>query len=141
MAKKNNNMGEWSLALLRVVLGVIFLYHGYLKLFVPGGFTGTVGFFTSLGIPVPAYSALLVSVVEFVGGILLVLGVLSRWSAVLLLVDMLVAFFLVHLRNGFLVSKGGYEFVLVLIAGLVVVLASGAGKLSVGSRLKSRHLQ
>jgi len=141
MAKKNNNMGEWSLALLRVVLGVIFLYHGYLKLFVPGGFTGTVGFFTSLGIPVPAYSALLVSVVEFVGGILLVLGVLSRWSAVLLLVDMLVAFFLVHLKNGFLVSNGGYEFVLVLIAGLVVVLTSGPGKLSAGSRFKSRHLQ
>lgn len=140
MAKKND-WSEWSLALLRVVLGVIFLYHGYLKLFVPGGFTGTVNFFTSIALPVPVYSALLVSVIEFAGGILLVLGVLSRWSAVLLLVDMLVAFFLVHLRNGFLVSKGGYEFVLVLIAGLVVVLASGAGKLSVGSRLKSRHLK
>ena len=54
MAKKNN-MNEWSLALLRVVLGVIFLYHGYLKLFVAGGFTGTVNFLTSLGVPIPLY--------------------------------------------------------------------------------------
>ncbi|MBI4452106.1 DoxX family protein [Candidatus Woesearchaeota archaeon] len=134
-------MGEWSLALLRVILGVIFLYHGYLKLFVPGGFIGTKDFFAAIGIPLPVYSALLVSVVEFAGGILLVLGILSRWSSVLLLLDMIVAFFVVHLKNGFLVSNGGYEFVLVLIAGLVVVLASGAGKLALGSRFKNKHLQ
>lgn len=140
MAKNNDKRG-WSLALLRIVLGVIFLYHGYLKLFVAGGFTGTVNFFTSLGIPVPVYSALLVSVVEFAGGIFLVLGVLTKWSSVLLLVDMIVALLLVHLKNGFLVSQGGYEFVLVLIAGLVVVLASGAGKLAAGSGIKSRQLQ
>ena len=141
MAKKNNNMGEWSLVLLRVVLGVIFLYHGYLKLFVAGGFPGTVNFLTSLGIPVPVYSALLVSVVEFAGGLFLILGVVTRWSSVLLLANMLVALFLVHLKNGLLVSNGGYEFVLVLIAGLAVVFASGAGNLSLGSRFKNKNLQ
>ena len=141
MAKKNNNMSEWSLALLRVVLGIIFIYHGYLKLFVAGGFTGTVDFLASLGIPVPLYSALLVSVVEFAGGLFLILGFFTRWSAVLLLINMLVAFFVVHLKNGLLVLNGGYEFVIVLIAGLVVVLANGAGKLSLGSRFKSKNLQ
>ncbi|MBI2655148.1 DoxX family protein [Candidatus Woesearchaeota archaeon] len=140
MAKKNNLNG-WSLTLLRVVLGVIFLYHGYLKLFVAGGFTGTVNFLASLGVPVPLYSALAVSVVEFAGGLFLILGVVTRWSSVLLLANMLVALFLVHLKNGLLVSNGGYEFVLVLIAGLVVVLASGAGKLSAGSMLKNKQLQ
>ena len=128
MAKKDN-MSEWSLALLRVVLGIIFIYHGYLKLFVAGGFAGTANFLTSLGVPVPLYSALLVSVVEFAGGLFLIFGVVTRWSSALLLADMIVALFLVHLKNGLLVSNGGYEFVLVLIAGLVVVLASGAGKL------------
>ena len=54
---------------------------------------------------------------------------------------MLVALFVVHLKNGLLVSQGGYEFVLVLIAGLAVVLASGAGKLSVGSKFKNKNLQ
>lgn len=140
MAKKNN-MSGWSLALLRVVLGVIFLYHGYLKLFVTGGFTGTANFLASLGIPLPVYSALAVSVVEFAGGLFLVLGVVTRWSSALLLVDMLVALFVVHLKSGLLVSQGGFEFVLVLIAGLVVVWANGAGKLSLGSRFKSKHLQ
>ena len=141
MAKKNNNMSEWSLALLRVVLGIIFLYHGYLKLFVAGGFTGTIDFLTSLGIPVPLYSALVVSVVEFAGGLFLILGFVTRWSAVLLLINMLVAFFVVHVKNGLLVSNGGYEFVLVLIAGLAVVFASGAGKLSLGSKFKNKNLQ
>lgn len=139
MAK--NNLNQWSLTLLRVVLGFIFMYHGYLKLFPPGGFTGTVGFFTMLKIPFPLYSALLVSIVEFAGGLFLLFGMVTKWSSLLLIANMLVAFFVVHLKNGLLVSKNGYEFVLVLLAGLVVVLSSGAGKLSVGKFFKSRHLQ
>ena len=134
-------LSQWSLTLLRVVLGVIFLYHGYLKLFAPGGFNGTVGLFTTLGIPAPVYSALLVSVLEFAGGILLLIGLLTRWTVLLLTFEMLVAFFTVHMKNGFLVGSGGYEFVLLILAGLVIVIANGAGSLSVGKRFKSRHLQ
>lgn len=141
MAKNNNGMSQMSLALLRVVLGVIFAYHGYLKLFASGGFTGTVGLLTALGIPLPVYSALIVSAVEFFGGAFLILGMVTRWSTALLIIDMLVAFFMVHLKNGLLVSKGGYEFVLVLLAGLVVVLANGAGKFSLGSKFESGHLK
>ena len=142
MPKNNNKLNQWSLTLLRVVLGIIFSYHGYLKLFVPGGFKGTVAFLASLGIPLPLYSALIVSAVEFFGGVFLILGMVTRWSTALLIIDMLVAFFMVHLKNGLLVSKGGYEFVLVLLAGLFVVLVNGAGKLSVGKKFfKSKHLQ
>ena len=138
----NNNIGQWSLALLRIVLGVIFAYHGYLKLFAPGGFKGTVDFFTLIGIPVPGYSALLVSVAEFFGGLLLIFGLITRWTTLILLFQMLVAFFKVHLKNGFLVSKGGYEFVLLILVALVVVLVNGAGKLSVGKKyFQSKHLQ
>ena len=136
------NDSSWTIALLRVVLGVIFAYHGYLKLFVPGGFKGTVAFLASLGIPLPLYSALIVSAVEFFGGAFLILGMVTRWSTSLLIINMLVALFTVHLKNGLLVSKGGYEFVLVLLAGLFVVLANGAGKLSLGSKyFKSGNLQ
>ena len=142
MAKKNNLNG-WSLTLLRVVLGIIFLYHGYSKLFVTGGFKGTIGFLTAIGIPLPLYSALLVSVAEFAGGALLILGLLTRWSSIVLLVEMLVAFFKVHLQQGFFITKDayGYEFILLIIAGLAVVAASGAGKLAVGSILKNKRLQ
>ena len=138
---KNNSVSQWSLTLLRVVLGIIFAYHGYLKLIVPGGFTGTVQFFTAIKIPLPLYSALVVSVVEFFGGLFLILGLLTKWSSILLLIDMLVALFMVHLKNGLLISKGGYEFVLVLIAGLVVIISSGTGKLSIGKLFKNKNLQ
>ena len=70
---KNNNISGWSLTFLRVVLGVILAYHGYLKLFVPGGFKGTVEFFVAVGIPIAKYSALAVSVAEFAGGLFLIL--------------------------------------------------------------------
>ena len=139
MAK--NSINQWSLTLLRLVLGVVFIYHGYLKLFVPGGFTGTNQFFASIGLPLSLYSALVASVVEFAGGLFLILGVATKWSSFVLMLEMLVAFFVVHLKNGLLVSKGGYEFVLVLIAGLIVVFSSGGGRLSLGKKLlKNKQL-
>ena len=140
---KNNNLSQWSLTLLRVVLGIIFAYHGYLKLIVPGGFTGTVAFFTAIKIPLPLYSALVVSVVEFFGGLFLILGLLTKLSSILLIIEMLVAFFKVHSKNGFIITANtyGYEFVLVLIAGLVVIVTSGAGKISIGKLFKNKNLQ
>ena len=138
MAK--NNMSQWSLTLLRVVLGFVFTYHGYLKLFAPGGFTGTVNFFTFIGIPLAPWSAFAVSVVEFFCGLFLILGVVTKWSSALLIINMLVAFFKVHLQNGFLVGKGGYEFVTILLAGLIVILSSGPGKLALGKLFKKKFL-
>ena len=139
MAK--NQLNQWSLALLRVVLGYVFAYHGYLKLFAPGIFSGTVKFFASIGIPFALYAALVVAVVEFAGGLFLIFGLLTRLSASLLIIDMLVALFKVHLKNGFLVGQGGYELVIVLIAGLVVVFACGAGRLAIGKQFKSKILK
>lgn len=140
MAK--NNLNEWSLALLRVVLGVILAYHGYLKLFVPGGFKGTVEFFASVGIPLASYSALAASAAEFAGGIFLILGIFTRWTTLVLIFEMLVALFTVHIKNGLLVSKGGYEFVLLILASLIVLLSNGPGALSLGkmmSKNKKMH--
>ncbi|HLC50334.1 MAG TPA: DoxX family protein [Candidatus Nanoarchaeia archaeon] len=139
---KNGKLNEWALALLRVVLGVLFTYHGYVKLFVPGGFKGTVAFFLAIGLPVPAYTALLVSVVEFFGGLALIVGLLTRWTSALLFVEMLVALFKVHLKNGFFIgSSYGYEFVLLLLASLAVVYACGAGNYAWGSKFKNAHLK
>ena len=140
---KNNNIGSWSLTLLRVVLGIIFTYHGYAKLFLPGGFKGTVGFFTAISIPMAAYAAVIVSFVEFAGGLFLVFGVLTKWAAFALLIEMLVALFKVHIKSGFFISQQayGYEYLLLLLAALIVVLVNGSGKLSLGSMLKSKHLK
>src|SRR3989338_4981472 len=139
----NNKLNGWALTLLRLILGIIFAYHGYIKLFLPGGFKGTANFFIAIGIPLPVYSALLVSVAEFIGGILLLIGLLTRLASLILIIEMLVALFKVHLKQGFFISTTayGYEFILLILAALVVVLVNGAGKLSVGKKFKNKHLQ
>ena len=140
---KANQLNQWTLTLLRLVLGVIFAYHGYLKLFVPGGFKGTVGFFLAIGIPLPFYSAFLIALVEFVGGIFLLLGIVTKLATAALIIEMLVAFFKVHLKNGLVISQTayGYEFVLLLLAALVVVLVNGAGAFSLVKLFKNKWLQ
>ena len=129
---KNNKFNQLSLTLLRIVLGIIFVYHGYIKLFVKGNLPATASFFAQIGIPLANASAVLVAFVEFIGGLLLLIGLLTRLASVILILEMLVAFFMVHLNKGFLVSKGGYEFVLLILAGLFVILVNGAGRLSFG---------
>jgi len=131
---KSNKINSWSLGILRIVLGIIFTFHGFTKLFAEGGFTGTVAGFTAIGIPLPLYSALLVSVMEFVGGLFLLFGLVTKWSAAILFVEMLVALFKVHIKNGFLVGTGGYEFTLLLLAALIVVWVNGAGSYSLGKK-------
>mgnify|MGYP001619385002 CR=1 FL=1 len=113
---------------LRVGVGLVFVIHGYQKLF--GGLEGTSGFFSSLGIPAAGLFALIVGVVEFFGGIALLLGLLTQVAGVLLFIVMLIAFLLVHGKNGFMVTNGGYEFVLVLGLAALSLAFSGAGSLS-----------
>lgn len=127
---------DYAVLSLRIALGIIFVYHGYQKLF--GGLTGTSQFFTSLGIPLASFFAVVVALVEFFGGIALLIGFLTRWAAVLLGINMLVAFFLVHLKNGFSVGNGGVEFILALIAGLATLKILGAQKLSVDELIAKR---
>ena len=92
---------------LRLVLGPIFLIHGYMKLF--GGIEGTAAFFANLGIPLAGFFAYIVGMVEFVGGILLILGVIVKISSLVLLIDMVIATLLVHLPKGFLISNDFYK--------------------------------
>ena len=95
-----------------------------------------------IGIPLANYAAVLVAFAEFFGGLFLILGVLTRWTTIVLILEMLVALFKVHLKNGLLVSKGGYEFVLLILAALVVLWVNGAGSLSLGKKLfKNKQLQ
>lgn len=117
---------DLGLAVLRVLVGLVFLVHGYQKLFVMG-MGGVTEFFTQVGAPLPGVSAPLVSVLEFAGGIALILGVLTPIVVALFAADMLGAIFLVHLPNGFSASEGGYEFVLTLLAASVALALTGPG--------------
>jgi len=119
---------------LRVVVGVIFLVHGWQKL--QGGIGGTAGFLGSLGFPAPEFFAVLLIAAEIVGGALLIIGLLTHWAAKLLAFVALVALVTVHLSRGFFVSGGGYEFILLLLAATLAVMAVGGGKWSVDAHLK-----
>jgi putative oxidoreductase len=124
-------MAGWGMVPLRLVVGVAYVLHGGQKLFV-FGFTGTAGFMASQGIPAPMAAAVLVSLVEFLGGAALVLGLFTRWAALLLAIDMVVAILVVHLRNGFFLPNG-VEFPLVLLAANLALLVNGPGAGSMDS--------
>ena len=121
---------QWSLTVLRLVIAVIFIYHGYLKLFAPGGLLGTANFFASIGIPLAKYAAILVGFVEFAGGLFLLLGFVTKWASLVLIIEMLVAIFKAHLRNGFLIANNGYEFALLIGLCLLVLLLNGPGSMA-----------
>lgn len=118
-----------GLTILRVTVGIVFLVHGYQKLFHMG-FHGVAGMFGHMGIPLPMVSAVVVTLVEFVGGILLIAGVGTRIAAALLAVDMTVAILAVHLKHGFGAQNGGFEYPLTLLAATLCLALAGGGMLS-----------
>ena len=71
MPAATSNSVSLGLAVLRVVVGIVFVYHGYDKFFATG-IAGTTGFFTQIGAPLPGVAAPLVAVLEFAGGIALI---------------------------------------------------------------------
>ncbi|WP_329083615.1 MULTISPECIES: DoxX family protein [unclassified Streptosporangium] len=128
----------YALLLARIALGVIFLIHGAQK-FLTTGLGQTTGFFESSGIPLAAVAAPAVAVLEVVGGIALILGAALPVFGLLLVLNMLGAIVFVHLANGFSVGEGGYEFVLALAAGTLVVAFSGGGALAVDTFWQRRR--
>ena len=120
---------DGGLAVLRVIVGLTFLMHGWQKLF-QFGIPGVVGAFTNMGVPLPGVTAPLVAGLEFVGGALLLVGLASRPVALLLALDMLAATLLVHLPNGFFLPNG-VELVLLLLAGSVAIILAGPGALAI----------
>ena len=116
---------------LRIALGIVFLIHGAQKLFGlfgGGGISGTAGFLSSLGFPAAMFLAVILAIVEFFGGLFILTGLFTRYSALLIAIDMIIAILTVHLSKGFFAGNGGYEFVLTLLLVAVALLFSGAGK-------------
>jgi putative oxidoreductase len=132
-------MAGWGMLPLRIAVGLVFIVHGAQKLFV-NGFGGVAGYFQTLGIPAPMLAAVVVTLVELLGGIALVLGLFTRWAALLLAIDMLVALFVVHLPKGFFISAGGYEFVLTLLGACLTLLLVGPGEAAIDRADEPRRL-
>ena len=136
---------DHTITVLRVVAGVVFFAHGAQKAFGwfggPGFGATMAGFTQHLG--VPAFFAVLAILAEFLGGIGLILGLLSRIAAFGITVNMAVAIALVHARNGFFMnwagSQGGegFEYHLLVISVTILLMVRGSGAWSVDRVLEN----
>lgn len=135
-SSKSPILTDLALLVARVSLGIILIAHGWQK-FDEWTIAGTGESFAGMGVPAPSITAGVVTFAELVGGALLILGVLTPLVALLNVISMLSALFLVHLEAGIFVDAGGYELVLAIFAGLIILTFRGAGRFSV-DRLFSR---
>ncbi len=119
--------------LLRVVTGVVMAAHGYDKLTGEGGPAGFgEGLLAGLGLPAPIVLAWVVTLIELVGGVALILGVVTRLAALLNVGVLVGAIAFVKLDVGLIAEEGvGYELDLVLIAGLLAVAMLGPSRPSI----------
>ncbi len=122
---------------LRLVTGIIFALHGYQKL-TEMGIAGTAGFLDGIGFPAAPFFAVVLIVAELLGGILLILGVFTHWVAKILAVVAVVALVTVHLGNGFFISGGGYEYILLILAASISLMITGPGKWALDGKIFKR---
>lgn len=128
-----NSASSMSTLPLRVVAGIIFSAHGSQKLFAwfgGYGLDGTGQWMESIGLAPGFLMALLAGSAEFFGGILLILGLLTRPAALMLAFTMVIAIVSVHIDNGLFMSNNGYEFGLALLAMSAALVIQGSGRFS-----------
>ena len=123
-----------GLAVLRVSVATLFIRHGWQKLFV-FGFAGVTGAFTQMGVPMPGITGPFIALLEFFGGIALVLGLFTRLVALGFVCDMLGAILLVKMGKGF----STYELEFLLLGASAAIAVAGAGAFSVDSTLDGRR--
>lgn len=128
---------DWGLLLIRVMLSVVFIYHGSQKLFGAfngPGMTNFEHFIASTGAPMPHISAYLSALTEFLGGIILLLGTGLRLAAIPLAFNMAVAVWVTH-KGGFS-APTGCEYPLVLGVIFLAFIVMGPGRLTLGALLR-----
>ena len=122
--------GDIALLLLRLVVGLIFVVHGWPKL---RDLKGTAGNFEGMGFKPGTFWGTLVALVEFVGGLAIFFGLYTGLAALLIGIEMLVGIFWKMSRGQGL--AGGYELDLILLAGCIALLTLGPGVYSIEYRL------
>jgi len=120
-----------ALLLLRAALGVIFVYHGYPKLF--GHTHETMEGFAHMGLP--SYFAYIAGVIELFGGFMLLAGLFARIAGLLIAGEMVVALVKVHHIVSEPLVVHNYEFPLILAAGAFAIAVLGAGAISLDQAL------
>lgn len=126
-----------GLFIFRLVLGFLFVMHGWQN-DVTKGWGSTRDSFAAMNIPATDIAATLASWGELITGVLLILGLLTRLSSLVLVINMAGAFWFVHKDAGLWSSDGGFEYVLVLGACALLLLLTGPGAVSVDKLLFGR---
>lgn len=138
MLKSLDNLQPWGAFFLRLVLGTAMIYHGWNKVIPHGGFHGGntfsalehhSHFVASLGLPY--WLGIVSALTEFLGGILVLLGLLTRLAAFLITINMLVAIIMVNRHHGY----AGSEYSLALLVIALMLFFYGAGACSMDRKL------
>jgi len=119
---RQEKMGSLGLLWLRVLMGSGIAYHGYGKIF-GGGMEQFVGFVGSIGVPMPQLMAWCAALSEFGGGILIVVGFLTRPAALLVFINMSVAAFVAHSDDPFMKKELALAYW--TMAGTLVLTGAG----------------
>ncbi len=127
----------YALLVSRLILGFIFVMHGWQKLRVTGIGQVTRDF-DAMGIPYPEYAAQFSTWVELLGGLALIVGLVLPIICLLLIVDIAGAIYFSHLDAGFWNSEGGFEYPLALIAGLLAITFAQGSKFSAGTMMYTK---
>jgi putative oxidoreductase len=136
-----NNLQPWAPLSLRAVLGAVFIAHGLDKLFGTfggGGFSATTQQFGELGLQPAWFHAALGGGGELLGGSLVLMGLCTRFGALLIAATMLVAIVTVHGANGLFARDGGFEYPLVALAGALTLMLHGGGHWALETWLATR---
>ncbi len=130
---KWHDITHWGI---RAALGATFIVHS-IKKFEPG----FQGWLTEIGLP-PELQ-LPIALAELIGGILLIVGVLTRITGIIFSIILLGAIFHVRGIEEFLISNGGYEWDMIMLAVALTIIAAGPGRASISHLVKKipRFLQ
>lgn len=134
----------WEALILRAPIGLILAAHGSQKLFAwfgGYGLEGTGQWMASVGLQPGFIMALLAGSAEFFGGIGLMLGLLTRVSASVSALTMLVALLAIHLGNGFFMDTHGIEYALALLSASTALIVMGGGRFSLDDYLLNNLLE
>ena len=123
---KWHDLTHWGL---RASIGAIFIVHS-LKKFDPS----FQGWLVEIGLP--PEMRLPLALAEFLGGIFLITGILTRITGVIFSVILLGAIFHIRWENGFFISEGGWEWDLVMLAVVLTIIAAGPGRVSIANLVK-----
>src|SRR5438477_3130162 len=137
MAVSPDRQSAWGMFPLRLVVGIVFIAHSWIK-FHMMGIAGTTKFMGGLGIPMPGVAAVCIIALEAIGGLALILGGATRLFAPLLAMDMLGAIFFAK-RHAGLIGQNGWELEITLCAACVTLALVGAGGASIDALGRRRR--